>query len=282
LEFNLWRGVPRRTSRELKLAAAKQVGLVVPVVRCPYHGRGSWLNLAMNGQIYASGLYWEKNVANDVDALELGALLGNPQPLPTLSPAAFPARDRHAEAQLLDLTGFYNATLTNSWQGFPGNHLGRLPSGVQTLDGVRFDIRGVIQLGAIELPNKFPKRVDGIPVAQKCRRIHFLHAASYLYRTNTLDGLYVIHYTDGREQQIPLLHGQEIADWWRDPKRATRTTKAKEVWSGLNEAAEAYGKVLCLHRFTWDNPRKETPIATLSFVSAPVAHTPFVVAITVE
>jgi hypothetical protein len=279
LDYNLWRGIPKKTYRDLKLGAVKQVGLVVPLVRCPLHR--PWLNLAMSGQIYGSGWYWERNYSTNDDLVSVGTLLPSP-PQPPLTAADFPPRDPRAEPQLLDLTDFYNATLTNSWQGFPGNNLAALPSGVQTLGGTRFDIRGVIQLGTSDLPVVFPKQVSGIRVAQKCRRLHFLHAVSLLYNGKLINGFYVIHYADGQVHQIPLVNDQQIADWWRSPESAKRPSDAKEVWTGQNEAATAYEKVLCLHRYTWENPRPEIPIATLTFDSGPEPRAPFVVAITAE
>jgi len=57
-----------------------------------------------------------------------------------------PPRDPKADKQMLDLSAFYNAALSESWHGGTENDLAALPAGLQTLDGVKFDIRGIVQL----------------------------------------------------------------------------------------------------------------------------------------
>src|ERR1039458_8961987 len=74
------------------------------------------------------------------------------------SPAAaagalpLPLRDPKARPELIDLSAHYNAALTDSWHpasnmaGETGNDLAELPRGVQKLDGIEFDLRGLIQV----------------------------------------------------------------------------------------------------------------------------------------
>jgi hypothetical protein len=53
-----------------------------------------------------------------------------------------------AEARLIDLSAYYNAALTESWyDGAEGNDLSELTPGLRELAGVRFDVRGLIQVG---------------------------------------------------------------------------------------------------------------------------------------
>src|SRR5436305_15018215 len=64
---------------------------------------------------------------------------------------AYPDRDPKARPQLLDLSSFFNARLTDTWHGAQtasGNDLGSLPAGIQRLDGIEYDLRGVIQLAS--------------------------------------------------------------------------------------------------------------------------------------
>jgi hypothetical protein len=197
-------------------------------------------------------------------------------------------RDPHALPSLIDLSAHYNGLLEDSWQGFPSNHLARLPSGLQKFGGVFFDVRGVIQLRDIEheLPFPFPEKVAGINVNQKLRRIHFLQGTSCdptafkLSQTNIAS--FVIHYADNQVREVPIIYGRQIADWWVDPKHPLELTDAKVAWTGQNEAAEAYGKSLRLFRFTWENPLKEVEVASISFVSGATISAPFLIAITIE
>lgn len=281
IDDRLWRGLPRRTWRELKERSMDKLGPVVPVVRC--HDHQPWLNLGYDGRIYGSGFYWEKNFAKDDHEFMPGILFGGPAPTGHPTAADFPMRDRRADPRLLDLTHSYNALLTDSWQGYPGNHLAGLPAGLQEFGGVRFDVRGLIQLRGEDLPFEYPKRVEGIIVNQKCSRIHFLHGVGLFYTKSGITiGTYKIHYSDKRIQEIPLVSGNQIADWWIDPKNPADPTGAKVVWTGDNEAAKAYGKSLRLCRATWENPLKDTEVATINFDSSARGYAPFLVAITLE
>ena len=286
---DLWRGLPKRTWREYKERQVEKLGKlggVVPIVRCHFHRPR--LNLAFDGRIYESGKYWEKNFAQVVpeEELEPAALFADPAGRKKLVAEGFPHRDPGAAPRLLDLTTHYNGLLTDSWQGFPSNHLAQLPSGLQEFGGVHFDVRGVIQLraGAHALP--FPEKVEGIRVKQKLRHIHFLQGTAFdptaVKPPQTNIATYVIHYADNQIREVPIIYGQQIADCWVDPKRPLELTDAKVAWTGQNEAAEAYGKSLRLYRFTWENPLKEVEVASISFVSAASISAPFLIAITIE
>src|SRR5580765_99969 len=177
---NLWRGLPKKTWRDYKERQVEELGKlgsVVPVVRCHFHRPR--LNLAFDGHIYESDLDWESNYTNVVSVEDLfpARLFSDPASRKKVAAADFPLRDSGALARLVDLSEHYNGLLTDAWQGFPSNHLAQLPSGLQELGGVPFDVRGVIQLRGMQVP--FPEKIDGIRVNQKLSRIHFLHAAAF-------------------------------------------------------------------------------------------------------
>src|SRR5881394_191909 len=184
---DLWRGLPKRTWREFKERQMEKVGPVVPMVRCHVHEPE--LNLAFDGNIYESGLYWETNFAHIISGedMHVERFFSDRAAVRKLDGPDFPPRDPGAPPRLLDLTPHYNGLLTDSWQGFPSNHLAQLPSGHQVFGGVPFDVRGVIQLRGEEheLPFSFPVKVEGISVNQKLRRIHFLQGTSFEPRSRT-------------------------------------------------------------------------------------------------
>jgi len=165
-----WRGLPKKTWQEAKARLENMWGDVVPIVRC--HDHDPRLNLAVGGPIYESGRNWEENFGKRAEfSMTFANLFPSPEATEGLGPKDFPPRDPCAPPQLLDLTAYYNAALTNSWQGFGGNDLASLPTGIRKFDGVQFDVRGVIQLRGTQLPAMYPWRVDDIPVRQKCARI---------------------------------------------------------------------------------------------------------------
>ena len=95
-----------------------------------------------------------------------------------------PARNADTALEQIDLSPYYNARLDESWQGGdPGNDLAKLPIGVQLLDGVRFDVRGLVQLtsqSAFSYQGRsYPNRVGGMKLHVKCHYLHFLQAAGW-------------------------------------------------------------------------------------------------------
>ena len=285
---DLWRGLPKRTWREYKQLQMKKLGKLgpmVPIVRCHFHR--PWLNLAFDGQIYESAdLYWERKFSESVpeEDLEPARLFADPAGQKRVLVTDIPARDPRAGSRTLDLSANYNGLLGDSWQGFPGDDLAELPSGLQKFGGVPFDARGVVQLSGAEGESsfEFPKKVEGIRVNQICRRIHFLHGSAFDPRGKTNIACYVIHYADNQVREFPIVYGQQIADWWFDSKRSFAPSDAKVVWTGQNEAAKAYGKALRLYQTTWENPLKDIEVASISLVSRMTLSAPFVIAITVD
>jgi hypothetical protein len=288
---DLWRGLPKRTWREYKERQVEKLGKlggVVPIVRCHFHRPR--LNLAFDGRIYESDLYWEKNYQLSVPEEEMAParLFADPAGRRKVGPADFPQRDPRAPPSSIDLSAHYNGLLEDSWQGFPSNHLARLPSGLQKFGGVLFDVRGVIQLRGIEheLPYSFPEKVAGINVNQKLHRIHFLQGTSFdptaFKPPQTNVATYVVHYADNQTREIPIIYGQQIADWWDDPKHPSEPTDAKVAWTGYNEAAARYGKYLRIYQSTWENPLSGVEVASISFVSGTTISAPFLIAITIQ
>lgn len=279
LDLYQWRGLPMKTWRDFKKRQQDELGPVVPIVRCLDHR--PCLNLAIGGNIFPSGEYWEKEFRVGEDLLTIANLFRVP---PSARSAEFPPRAPEASSKLLDLTGSYNATLTNGWQGFTGNDLTAFPAGIQKLDGVEFDVRGVIQLQGTELPAVFPREVTGIKVGQKCRRIHFLHALSFAYQTNTTQAWYRFHYANEEVEEFRVLSGQHIADWWRELGNTNSLSHATVAWRGQNDASKAYGAVISLYHTVWENPRRESVINTITLDAGSKKYLagPFILAITVE
>jgi len=123
-------------------------------------------------------------------------------------------------------------------------------------------------------------------VNQKLRRIHFLQGTAFdptaIKPPQTNIATYVVHYADNQVREVPISYGQQIADWWVDPKHPLEPTDAKVAWTGQNEAAEAYGKALRLYQFTWENPLKDVEVTSISFVTGATISAPFLIAITID
>jgi hypothetical protein len=190
------------------------------------------------------------------------------------------ARDPQTPLYLLDLTQNFNATLDENILRNPDARatLSVVPQGRQTLAGVEFDVRGLIQLSSRllkDIDSSFPERVEGISVAQECRRLHFLQANSWNGPERGEVGRYVVHFADGQTVEFPLVYGAELRSMNLSSNPTPRATVA---WTGTNAAHQA----LRLFKTTWENPRPDVAIETLDFISQMTAAAPFVLAITAE
>jgi hypothetical protein len=203
-----------------------------------------------------------------------------------------PPRPAEAGANQIDLGRYYNAPLTPSWQNAgpgqyaQGNDLVELPPGLKTLDGVRFDVRGVIQLASVSTVqngDRFPKEVSGLPMGQRCRRLHFLHNAIFGWVNDGIEvARYVIHYEDWTSAEIPVVLGRDLKDFWLPRDGTNPASKAEIAWRGANEMSRRQNFPVGLFKFSWENPRPAEEIQSIDFVSAMNVPAPFLVAITAE
>jgi WD40 repeat protein len=211
----------------------------------------------------------------------------------------WPRRDARATSAQLDLTEQYNSTLqlasmpAGRWCDHD-DYLRELGSGLLELGGVRFDVRGVVQLrrhtdldpiwqSAWELN---PIRAEVTHVQRAVRRLHVLHGTACTEKSvkdGAEVGRFVWHYDSGQEAS-PILYGQDVRDWWWQPKDAVEPTSARSrvVWTGSNPVAREKGYQLRLYLTTIENPRPAETMRSLDYVSAMTESAPFLIALTVE
>jgi hypothetical protein len=206
-------------------------------------------------------------------------------------PLKIPPRDPKAGPELIDLSAHYNAALTDSWHpasnmaGETGNDLSELLRGVQKLDGIEFDLRGLIQVsgsGGQNSRGPFPEVAKGIKVGLRSARLYFLHGTGFVDREGQQIGSYTIHYADGQTNEIPIVYGEDVRDWWAYNGLARETKRATVAWSGKNKATQANGLGLQLFRRAWENPRPEVVIDSIDFEASKARSIPFLIAITAE
>lgn len=279
---------PTRTRREWKRRQMGLVGSAVPVVRCRHHR--PVLNLGFDGLIYESGPSWETSFTNRVSAKSLTApeIFADETPPTRKAPAKprFPARDAAAGPGLLDLSKYYNATLAESRYGGTGNNLATLPRGLQTFAGVKFDVRGVVQLsGKSAALGKYPAEVKGIKVSQKCQRLYFLHAACLGGAADEGKeiGAYVVHYPINQMRlEIPIAYGREVRNWQSGPNEPTLSKDLTVAWKGTNATSTSSGQAIRLFLTTWTNPAPGVQVESIDYLSRLTVPAPFLVGITAE
>jgi WD40 repeat protein/tRNA A-37 threonylcarbamoyl transferase component Bud32 len=200
---------------------------------------------------------------------------------PPFNLSAIPPRDPQTASNLIDLSRHYNAGFLRNWHhlgpGEAANNLAGLPTGVQTFTGTSFDVRGLIQLGA-QIGIEFPREVRGIVLAQRCRRLHFLHSAVHAVQVpdGAELGRYVIHYAGGGQALVPIVVGANVADWWEPPGGTPPPLVV--AWRGTNSA----GHRVRLFKTTWDNPQPAEVVQCVDFVGERDRSAPFLVALTAE
>ncbi len=233
-----------------------------------------------------------------------------PPGVPEWEQDRWPRRDPKAGPLQIDLdryyTGVLDACFFPNWsEGEFDDDLSDVPTGLQRLAGVSFDIRGVVWLRwAPPFPadaafrascHDFPERVDGIAIGRKFRRLHVLHAATTYNAGDTkfLKGpggkplavaAYVLHYADGTRHEHEVVYGRDLRNWWWGGRGDSEAAveRATVAWTGSNAVTERYEAKLRLFLSTFENPRPDVEVVGVDFVSKLTPAAPFLVAITVE
>jgi hypothetical protein len=194
----------------------------------------------------------------------------------------------------LDLQPKANQKLKdNLGSGREGNDLTAVPQGEQKFEGVPFKVgEGLIQLGSKVL-TEHPEKVEGIPVGQVFAKLHILHATGYgggpnqegselFVSDDTVIGKYVVHYEDKTTEEIEVVYGKDVRDWWYLPEEKD-VSRGKVAWKGENALAKQFGAGIRLYLTTWKNPKPAKKVVSLDYVSTKTtAAAPFCVAVTVE
>ncbi len=277
-----------KTRREWKRRQMGLVGSIVPIVRCRHHAQV--LNLAFDGRIYDSPSSWEDILTNQVNISDLKParlFAGESTPIPSAKTTAhsYPPRDPQTKPNLINLSAYYNASLTESWHGNVKNDLASLPTGVQVLGGTEYDVRGIIQLaGKSPFSKHFPARVNGIKVQQKCSRLHFLHAAGFGATAGEGErvGGYIIHFATNQMQlEIPITFGRDVRDW-HTMAGEKPSADLNVAWTGTNAVSAAAHNSIRLFSTTWVNLVPGVEVESIDFVSATNSAAPFLIAITAD
>jgi hypothetical protein len=210
------------------------------------------------------------------------------------------ARDTVNES-MIDLGPYINAQLTDTTDGrkaVKDNNLAELPRGVHTYGGVPFDVQGRIQLmghGMERWQRVFPAKVRDIKIGRKCTKIYLFHGEASA-ENGALQGVtvakLVLHYVDGSQQEIQIISGEHLLDWWgpiytTQANPGLRTVKSPDTelaWIGRNPWLQRNSPdySLRLYKSAFENPQPAAGITTIDYVSTMTQAAPFMVGLTVE
>ncbi len=285
-------GQPGGLNHTMKEWKRRQMGLVgsrIPMVRCHHHT--PVLNLSFDGKVSESPSTWEAELQDEIDPADLSpAKLFAPEAALEARLRAktdIPPRDARTSPNLVDLSKFYNAALTEGWHRTGpnepiANDLSAIPAGVQKFADVDFDIRGVVQLSSQKLNSpRFPLAAQDIKVERKARKLHFLHATGWSAPDGTPVVTAFIHMASGKTHEFTFNYGDHLVDWvaW-EPQLKDRETSVV-AWTGKS-AATGGQTTLHLFKSQWINPEPGQAIASVDYVASNLDPAPFLLAVTAE
>jgi hypothetical protein len=306
---------PHYTRQDLKSVLLRRPFFEqVAILRCSSHRagapaqfaeEGSWRNLTVEGKVYWSGRRWEQVWLDDVPycAREANVIFGSRGPpfhtdkAPTLASAldlrnwscsfgdhawwwTFPMFEQGANRQ----------TAAHLRPFFQEQH-GR----VLKLDGEEWWIDGLVQLqGRVKRANEtvynaagiqaFVWKKTGAGVGRSFSKASWLQGTVWTAKPGETAGWLIWHYANGGTERVPIVYGRNTVRFWGEPKQLQGEKDfAEPVWRH-HETKEEVGRErwLRLYRQEWVNPRPETLVATLDFVSNPECRaSPFLIAVNV-
>jgi len=192
-----------------------------------------------------------------------------PQPEPTFTPV-----DLAALANM-DLGG-RGAPGVPSWMAAePDDHLGNLPTGRRTFEGVPFlvaDPAANGRRGAVAVSRRkgFPERVE-VPVGAKVGSIYLLHSVGNAGNLR-LAGAITFFYEDGTDATQYAVQDRNVSGWWYPSLAGSwpagyggprEAPLVKLAWRGRSDVCPNVG----IYWYGLDNPHPERAIRALAFSS---------------
>jgi peroxiredoxin len=192
--------------------------------------------------------------------------------------------DRTAQFHPIDLSRFYTGSFSNS---APSDLWNGVPRGLQTFEGVPFQIEGRIELtGMLDARDGdfFPPRVTGIPVGRKARRLFLLHGAIFSDDDAVPIAKLVLHYARGQERSLRLAYGIHVRNSFRgrsEKKSELADPNSSVAWSQQSDDTERPIITMRLFKTAFDNPLPDEEITSIDLISYFSRVTPVMVGLTV-
>ncbi|MGY8688325.1 MAG: WD40 repeat domain-containing protein, partial [Verrucomicrobiales bacterium] len=173
-----------------------------------------------------------------------------------------------ADLTLSDSSGYFKMRTPESSAALDEDErlLSSFPRGNQWFGGIPFAIEDMLRMGSLVAQSNgydYPV-VSRLKGPGKGHRLHFLHTSRYTpseENPETKLAEYILHYADGTEHSIPVIHGENIADHY-----ITKTEILPDKLSGATAAwvrkhprlvERPKGFVLAFFLMTAENPHPE-------------------------
>ena len=211
------------------------------------------------------------------------------------NPDAIPERSPEAPPQTMDLSEYYTEKLdshihitgrmgTGSY-GTSFNYFSVKP-GIHQINNQVWDLRGIVLMTGKSLFNNYlnyPEKIEGIPIASRASKIHFLHGCLWPGDPDEEIGNYRIHYSNGTHQTIHLVYGKNIANVWNQPGQTIVTDIEMAKLVEIPEKSDpAPGREKLAYHFAWENPSPDLIIERIEIQSNRKTQAPLLLGITLE
>ena len=162
---------------------------------------------------------------------------------------------------MLDLSAFYNELLPGQR---PPTDASRsyLNPGIHIWQGIKFDVRGEIEVGGTDWD--YP---DPIPVGQKCSELDFLVGENFLWPANSTNCQFVIHFANGTKATVPIVYGNDVdSSAVRDNSGMSYPALANSVvWEESIYAYEPRRPIFRFYIKRWNNPFPSEIVTAIDF-----------------
>ncbi len=164
-----------------------------------------------------------------------------------------------ANMDLWDKGGKQSYTWMNDTR--PGNDMRGLPTGMQSFEGIQFDVIDPDQNGrkaavAVSVKPGFPQKAE-ITVNDSAKTVYLLHSSSDNIPANVAGAITFV-YADGTGASMYLMKGKDVTNWWFSEMKTDRSGIA---WAGPNPVSTRVG--VCWDAV--DNPNPDKKIEKLVF-----------------
>jgi hypothetical protein len=204
------------------------------------------------------------------------------------APAVLKETNQNAGQLPLDLSRFINGQLDRCWipEMEPENCLPTLPRGLQKIDGVLFNITGVVQLQGTSWSRKpwaFQESAQDIEVGRKCQKFFVLHSTRGTpARNQTPVARFVIHYDGAPDEVITIRAGEHLLSWTASLATSPTDPNTVVAWKGENPVIAEKGQTLRVYKTMLQNPKPDLKVVSVDYASMMATCGPFVVGITAE
>lgn len=157
------------------------------------------------------------------------------------------------------------------WSAYRPSHEWTPPSaGRQLLNGVPFELAGVVQLtGMNQVNTDFRPTSAAFPVGRKFTRVHLLHHSEFSSGTGSPVAQMVLHYADESEYRFTVRFRVHLMDWYHGSRaRAAMGSTTTYAWY-VPQVSQPEAVPFTALWHTWvPNPHPERVVDRIEFVSA--------------